>query len=107
MRLLLILALLITSVGMVAPVVAQAGEAPSHDHAAMEHAGHHDTGQDGDADTGSEHAAVHVCPGCALVDDALFADPALASAALPQLPANPASPASFDANPIPPPPRLA
>lgn len=100
MRLFLILALLVASAGF-----APAAGAHAHSDLARHHM--HHQGHDGDSDTGKAHAVAHVCPGCALVGQPFVAAAGPAPIALPRLPANPPSPRSFDANPIPPPPRSA
>lgn len=102
MRLFLILALLVASAGF-APAVG--AHAPAHSDMAR-HDMHHQS-HDGDSDTGKAHAVAHVCPGCALVGQLVVAAAGPIAIALPRLPANPRSPRSFDANPIPPPPRSA
>ena len=102
MRLMLILALLLSSLAFVQPADAHADHPAAAQHHSL--AGHE---QGGDRDGTASHALAHVCPGCALVGAATVAGGAVEPPALPELPANPPAPASFDANPIPPPPRSA
>lgn len=105
MRLLLILALLAASLGFGPPASAR-----SH-HDRGEHASHaatHDHGLQNDREEqGKGHAVVHVCPGCAFLGAPTLPQELVVSLRLPRLPANPPSLRSFDANPIPPPPREA
>jgi hypothetical protein len=105
MRVLLILALLLASVFMGPQAGAQShAEHAQHQMHAM--TGHqHDGGQDQDRDGGKAHAALHVCPGCALVAPPLLRERTVERLALPRRPANPPSLTAFNANPIPPPPR--
>lgn len=100
MRLLLILALLLSSLAFAQPAGAHADHqaaAPHHSHAG------HEDGQDGAAG----QAVAHICPGCAVVGAAAAIGAAVEPPALPERPANPPALASFDAHPIPPPPRSA
>ena len=105
MRLLLILALLIASVGFGPPVAAQAHHEPTQHHSHTAHDDHRHGEHDGDRHD-EAFAAAHVCLGCALVGQAVVAEDSMIPTALPRLPENPPSLHSFDANPIPPPPRL-
>ena len=107
MRLLLILALLAASVGLAPPAAAQTDHRMAQHHSHAMHGDHRRGGHEGDHDTGKAAALAHVCPGCALLGQPDMADAGMLPAALPRLPANPPLPRSFDANPIPPPPRFA
>ena len=107
MRLLLILALLFASVTFGQPAAAHDHHEAMQHHADMAQGDHRRHGHEGELDDGKSHAVVHVCPGCALIGQPVVAEAALASAALPGLPANPPSLHSFQDNPIPPPPRPA
>ena len=106
MRLLLILALVMVSVGFGPPAGAREHHERAQHHAMAAH-GEHGNEHDGDQDRGATHAVAHICPGCALVGQAIVLDDGAAPHALPDLPANPPALVSFDANPIPPPPRFA
>ena len=105
MRLLLILALLIASVGFGPPVAAQAHHEPTQHHSHTAHDDHRHGEHDGDR-RDEAFAAAHVCLGCALVGQSAVTGGSTVPAALPCLPGNPPSLRSFDSNPIPPPPRL-
>lgn len=108
MRLLLILALLAASLGFGPPAGARAdagqGDAASavagHDHGRGEPRDHGERGEHGKG-----HATVHVCPGCAFLGAAAMPEDVVPPAGLPRPRANSPILPSFDANPIPPPPR--
>jgi hypothetical protein len=101
MRLFLIIALLVASLGFVQPVSAQAHG---------EHAAHHAMGHGGDhGDTqGNDQSPqlTHVCPGCAAVGQPAVTEAEEPVRVLPDMPGNAPSLRSFNANPSPPPPRL-
>lgn len=105
MRLMLIFALLIASLGFGPPVEAQA------QHHRDEHAAHtaaHDHGShDNREEEGKGSAIAHVCPGCAFLGAPFPPQERASPAGLPRLFANSPSLRSFNANPIPPPPRRA
>jgi hypothetical protein len=102
MRLLVILSLILASLAMTAPVAAQQGDAGMPCHTTPLADDEHAPGPQ-DAD---EHAAFHVCPGCACIG------PAVPSADVQSTVADYRTPSvqdliSLAANPIPPPPRAA
>ena len=105
MRLLLIAVLMVASLGFAPSAGAQAHHETAEHHS---HAAHDEHSSGGQQDHGKEKtsAVVHVCPGCAFLSAPMLADAGPVPMALPRLPANPASLRSFNANPIPPPPRL-
>jgi hypothetical protein len=104
-RLLLILALIVASAGFGPAAGARAEQPATHHHhgAAHQHGDHGDSQEQGNG----APTAIHVCPGCAMIGQPAIAALASPPAALPRLPANPPSLRSFDAHPIPPPPRPA
>ncbi len=100
MRLLLIFALLLASLGF-GP---QASAQPHREVAGQHHAGHErDPGSDRTHDEAQPVA--HVCAGCAFLAEAPLGAIAAPPASVPRLPADPPSLQPFHANPIPPPPR--
>jgi hypothetical protein len=101
MRLLLILALMIASIGVGPPAGARENHEHAQHHPVTAHGEH-----DGDGERSAAHAVAHVCPGCALVGEAVVLEEEMVPQALPGLPANPPALVAFGANPIPPPPRF-
>ena len=105
MRLLLILALLVASVGFGPTVAAQAHHEATQHHSHAADGDHRHGEHDGDRQD-EAFGAAHVCLGCALVGQPADAVGSMLPTPLPRLPGNPPSLRSFDSNPIPPPPRL-
>lgn len=102
LRVLLIVALLVSALGFAPPANAHARHAAEHHHAHGDRpAGEHRE------DHGKVPAAVHVCPGCAFLAQPVVAAAVAVPAPLPYLRGNARLPRAFDANPIPPPPRRA
>jgi hypothetical protein len=106
MRLLVIFALLLVSLGLGPPAGAQAhheGAAQHQSHATHEE---HRRGAEGDRERDEVQRVAHVCPGCAFLVEPPLADGAAMRISVPGLPFDPPSLQSFHANPISPPPRL-
>ncbi|HWK42198.1 MAG TPA: DUF2946 family protein [Croceibacterium sp.] len=109
MRLLLILVLLFASLGFVPTASAQAGHCHDQGQAQQMH-GQHGEGHHGNRDRedrGGAAAIVHVCVGCAIMASSDALTVPAQRPGLPRSAAESSLPPAFDANPIPPPPRLA
>ena len=105
MRLLVIFALLLVSLGLGPSAGAQThqeGAAQHQSHAAHEE---HRRGGEGDREHDEVQRVAHVCPGCAFLVAPPLADGAATRTSVPGLPFDPPSLQSFHANPVPPPPR--
>jgi len=106
MRLLVIFALLLVSLGLGPPAGARA-----HHEAAAQHQSHathdeHRRGGEGDREHDEVQRVAHVCPGCAFLVEPPLADEAATRISVPRLPFDPPSLQPFHSNPISPPPRL-
>jgi hypothetical protein len=106
MRLLVIFALLLVSLGLGPPASAQ-----EHHEGAGQHQSHgtheeHRRGGEGDREHHEVQPVAHVCPGCAFLAEPPLADGAATRISVPRLPLDPPSLQPFHANPISPPPRL-
>jgi hypothetical protein len=104
MRVLLILSLMFASAIMGPAVSAHEVHEAHHSHSMDRHQGDDPGGR---RDNDKAHAVAHVCPGCALVDQQVVSEFSPVPIMLPKLPAVPPLLASIEANPIPPPPRVA
>jgi len=99
MRLLMILALLLSAIAMGRPAPAQAQEMAADCHGMMAH----DKAPTDDTD--HARALGHICPGCAAFGPAVTLLSALVRPAVPRLAPGNTSPPSILSAPIPPPPQ--
>jgi hypothetical protein len=106
MRLLLVLALLLASLGFGPPASAQAHHEAAAQHRSPAAHDEHRRSDDGDRTHDEIQPVAHGCTGCAFLVEPALADAAAAPALLPSLPSDPVSLQAFHANPIPPPPRM-
>jgi hypothetical protein len=101
-RVLIILSVLLASIGFGPLASARSGLEPAC------HSMSVNTDQPGEQNKHDGAVPItHVCVGCALVGDQVHAGPADTPIAAPLKPHNDTAPSSFNANPIPPPPRTA
>jgi hypothetical protein len=101
-RILIILSVLLAFIGFGPGASARSEMGPAC------HASLADGDQEGEQDKHDGGVAItHVCVGCALVGDQVHVGPAETPTAAALKPGNDAAPCSFNANPIPPPPRTA
>lgn len=103
-RLLVLAALLLASLGMT-PAMAAGTAGAMHRGMDAQHSRSHEYGTHDGTQNGPADAVAHSCPGCAVfVSTAEFAAEA-PRIPLPDLPTDPLQPASIVTSPIPPPPR--